>query len=54
MTSGEQPENHRVNDTQVTDSGELEYWDGSKWVPHEYPPDLPGGDPSPLWMSRDA
>jgi hypothetical protein len=47
------PQNPRVNETWIDDAGELWYWDGTDWVADEDPPELPGGDPLPLWLDRE-
>jgi len=38
-TKNPAPENPRVNDTWIDDTGELNYWDGSTWVRYEDPLD---------------
>jgi len=48
------PQNPQVNDTWTDDAGELWYWDGTAWVLDEDPPELPGGDPVPPWLEREA
>ncbi|GHG54329.1 hypothetical protein [Streptomyces griseocarneus] len=46
--AGEPEEPTEINAVRVGDSGELEFFDGQKWLPYV---DLPDDDPGPLGVA---
>ncbi|MFD0315701.1 hypothetical protein [Streptomyces flavalbus] len=44
-------EEPRVNDVRIAPDGELEFYDGTEWVPY---PDLPDDVALPNGLSRDG
>ena len=44
-----EPEQPRVNDVRLGGNGELEFYDGTDWVPY---PDVPEDDGTPFLVAR--